>query len=204
LAAALAVALVLAACQPAEPPPPPPPGPSTIPAGEPGVPAGEPGVLAELRGRPVVLPRLGPAGECPVTPAVEPTPAPPPDGPIASGGSAMFGTAPVAPLARYFPDDRLPIAEADPGWYAGTSHWAARPGYRGWVLVRAFRIDGPGRARVELRTRSSPGAGADAVEVIEDWQFWTGGTQLTGPGCYAYQIAGDGFTELVVFRAELA
>jgi len=40
--------------------------------------------------------------------------------------------------------------------------------------------------------------------VQADWQFWPGGTEVTSAGCYAYQVDGTGFTEVIVFRAELA
>lgn len=197
LGAVVASVLLLTACQPSEPAPvPPAPMPSVSPTGEPGW-------LAELRSRPLVLPSLPPSGECPVPTAVEPTPAPPPDGPISTGGSAMYGTAAVAPLARHFQAGRLPIVEGEDGWYLGRLHWAGRPGYRGGVLVRAYRIDGPGRARADLRTLTDPDRASEAVEVIEDWQFWGGAVLVTGPGCYAIQIDGDGFTELIVFPAEL-
>ncbi len=43
-----------------------------------------------------------------------------------------------------------------------------------------------------------------AVNVQSDWQFWPGGTKVTGPGCYAYQIDGSGFAEVIVFRAEIS
>jgi hypothetical protein len=63
---------------------------------------------------------------------------------------------------------------------------------------------------VQLRLAEGPNGAeqaktsdALAVDVQADWQFWAGGTDVTDPGCYAYQVDGSGFTETIVFRAEL-
>jgi hypothetical protein len=175
----------------------------------------EPAELAALRARPLRLPTVAAGDPCPVTQPAPLDPPPPAGHPLicCDGGPALaLGHAPVFPDARYFRGDgaqvRLEVKQSDRGWYGTKAPWASRPGYRGWVLIRTARLDGPGRARVELQLDEPPGAkiSGDAIGVNEeaDWQFWPGGTEVTGAGCYAYQVDGSGFTEVIVFRAQLA
>jgi hypothetical protein len=170
----------------------------------------EPAELAALRARPLRLPTLAAGQACPVTRAAPPDPAPPSGHPLGTGGPpSALGHAPVFPDARYFHGDRAELwVRADttnPGWYSTKVPWASRTGYLGWVLIRTGRLDGPGRARVGLSLAGGPAISeALGVNVQADWQFWPGSTDVTAPGCYAYQVDGTSFTEIIVFHAELA
>lgn len=137
---------------------------------------------------------------------------PPPAGhPLSTGGPpSALGRAPLFPDARDFDGERAALrvrpnaaGSEHAGWYAAKARWASRTGYTGWALIRVARLDGPGSARAELQLAGGTRAGeALAVEVLADWQFWPGGTEVSTPGCYAYQVDGAGFTEVIVFRAE--
>lgn len=203
--AAALMAAVLAGCDPAAAPTATPTVPSVPPS-----PTEDP-EIAELRARQLVLPELAAGGECPIAERVEITPAPPPEGPVASSGTHRYGRAPVFPLALHFDNDQLsvllpeePWRNAPPGWYVAGVRWASEPGYRGPVLFRASRIDGPGRARVVVTSLAAPEYGSDVMRVTEDWQFFPGIVAVTAPGCYAFQLDGPSFTEVIVFRAERA
>ena len=169
----------------------------------------EPAELAALRARPLRLPTLAAGEACPVTHPAPPDPPSPSGHPLSTGGPpSALGHAPVFPDARYFRGDRAQLwvrAETThPGWYSAKVPWASRTGYLGWVLIRTGRLDGPGRARVGLRLADGTAISeALAVNVQADWQFWPGSTEVTAPGCYAYQVDGSSFTEIIVFRAEL-
>lgn len=188
------------------------PGPATSTAAA----SPEPAELAALRARPLRLPTFAAGDPCPVTQPAPPDPQPPADHPLrcCDGGPALaLGRAPLFPDARYFRGDgaqiHLQVKETNPGWYGTKTPWASRTGYRGWVLIRTARLDGPGRARVELQLDGGPlgtKISGDSIGVNEeaDWQFWPGVTEVTGAGCYAYQVDGSGFTEVIVFRVELA
>lgn len=168
----------------------------------------EPAELAALRARPLRLPTLAAGDACPVTPAAPMDPAPPAGHPLSSGGPpSALGHAPLFPDAHYYGGGtRLPMRSGHPhpGWYVAKAPWGTRAGYRGWTLIRTARLDGPGLALVELRLADVPQiSNALPVDVQADWQYWAGETEVTNPGCYAYQVDGSSFTEVIVFRAEV-
>lgn len=88
------------------------------------------------------------------------------------------------------------------GAYWRKTLWAIRPGYRGPVLVRGRRIDGPGilgfalgfRATTELRFRP-------ARRGRRRWRYAPSATVIPRSGCYALQIDGTSFSRVVVFSA---
>jgi hypothetical protein len=168
----------------------------------------EPAELTALRVRPLRLPTLATGGECPVTRAGPLDPPPPPGHALSTGGApSALGDAPLFPDARYFDQKtRLGVRSGHPhpGWYVAKTPWASATGYRGWTLIRTASLDGSGQALVVLQLPDGPAIGdAVAVNVQADWQYWGGSTEVTNPGCYAYQIDGSGFTEVIVFRAEV-
>ncbi len=168
----------------------------------------EPAELAALRARPLRLPTLTAGDACPVTPAAPLDPAPPAGHPLGTGGPpTTLGHAPLFPDAHYYDaGTRLPVRSGHPhpGWYVAKAPWAGRAGYRGWTLIRTARLDGPGQALIDLQLADGPFV-SDAlpVDVQADWQYWAGQTEVTNPGCYAYQVDGSGFSEVIVFRAEV-
>jgi hypothetical protein len=194
--AVLAVGTVLAACEPSPGPTPPTPARS---ASAPVSP--EPTELAALRSRPLRLPSLAAGDLCPVTQPTQLDPPPPPGHELGPG--VVLGHAPLI----FDGGNRLQVrAEPTrPGWYGTKTPWASRTGYLGWALIRAARLDGPGQAQVELQLADGTTQTNDAlpVNVQADWQFWPGTTEVTSAGCYAYQVDGSSFTDLIVFQAEI-
>ncbi len=81
--------------------------------------------------------------------------------------------------------------------------WVADAKYQGPILIRGARIDARGRlgfgehSQPDWKMQFEPG-GSDAA-----WRQFPSFTRLRAPGCYAYQVDGDGFQTIIVFRAEV-
>jgi hypothetical protein len=91
------------------------------------------------------------------------------------------------------------------GWYDIKTLWFVDPSYQGPVLVRGARIDGPG----VIAFGESPDLGELIIppgptinEASDGYRTAPGGTYLKGPGCYAWQVDGIGFSTLIVFSAK--
>jgi hypothetical protein len=90
------------------------------------------------------------------------------------------------------------------GSYWHKTLWAVVPRYRGPVLVRGRRID----RRGTVRFASDDGVYTwlrlpDHRFLPPQRRYFPTNTLLRGPGCYALQIDGLSFSEVVVFRAVL-
>jgi hypothetical protein len=86
--------------------------------------------------------------------------------------------------------------------------WVSNPGYDGPILIRGHQLDGANPVRF----------GQGGPTLLNELAFrrgeadnWTGGwrnfpsyTRLRAGGCYAYQVDGAGFSDIVVFRAVVA
>lgn len=99
---------------------------------------------------------------------------------------------------------RMPAdARTQDGWYALKTVWLADPHASGPLLVRGARIDGPGevgfgtRQQVDAELRLTTAASASE----SGWRSWPSLMFVRSPGCYAVQIDGLDFTEVLVFRA---
>jgi hypothetical protein len=125
-------------------------------------------------------------------------------------GGFGYGRGPVypglghRPLLEAWPDDQY----GGP-WYGQKVFWSVLPRYRGTVLLRGRRLDGPQWMRFE-------GGRLPAAELrIEryDSVSWEGqvegsrgrpsSVRVRAPGCYGVQIDGTSFTRVVVFRVVL-
>jgi hypothetical protein len=153
---------------------------------------------AELRSRPLSLPKVEPGAACPVTPRQRTRLRPPPAVEI-----YVLGSGPVYPNVAALEEDstlRLrPDMLSGAGWYTAKIPWLTDSTYAGLVLIRARQLDGNGEIRVDMQgPKPGPDAGLDAVAPN---YFWPGVTQVRGPGCYAYQVDGVGFSYALVFKA---
>jgi hypothetical protein len=93
----------------------------------------------------------------------------------------------------------------DDGWYYYKSLWAVAPTYRGLVTITGRQVDGvqslrfnagagfPGQKLSELHFPAEPGEG---------WRFGPSDTLFRAPGCYAFDVRGNGFRYAIIFRAE--
>jgi hypothetical protein len=168
-------------------------------------PAGASDPWAKLH-RPLHLPRLVPGAVCPRSRV---------DRRIdwkhinIFGGSGI-GRGPVYPglggsggRLYALPDDQF----GGP-WAGGKVFWYVRPSYRGRVLIRGRRLDGP-------QSLGFNGGRRPARELrIEPWDSvtWRGqpsgsrgipsGVRVSTSGCYGVQIDGTTFSRVVVFAVE--
>jgi hypothetical protein len=159
------------------------------------------GVPAELR-RALHFPAVIPGGRCPTT-----------NGQVFSNdqfAGIALGDGPVQPLIGGSPPALakrgILFFRPSPrrrGWYDSKTLWFARPGYRGPVFIRGRQLDGPhvvvfGEGPSLIDPQMGTGA---TLNGRGGWRQWPGGTWLRTPGCYAWQIDGSGFSEVIVFEA---
>lgn len=151
--------------------------------------------------RPVTLPRVRSAEQCPTSTAERvQTPrftgvalvAPGPVRPLLAGqGSVQDGTAFLNQDTRR-------------GWSSVKLLWFSAASYSGPVLVRGRRLDRPGP--LELRGGNAGGGAAlmaaagPALNTFDGVREWPSSAQVKGPGCYGFQVDGDRFSYTLVLR----
>lgn len=153
-----------------------------------------------LLSRPLALPSLPAGQQCPVTPARL-------HSPVAQPADARGpGRGPLYPITFYLGENStLRLGKLTPeadGLFATKVVWASTTGgYQGPVVVRVGRVDGAGRGYVRLSYEPGAARGDAVLFVVgETPGDWPSSTHITGPGCYAYQLDGRTYTELIVFR----
>ncbi len=166
-------------------------------------PAGGAVPWGELR-RPLHLPQVGPGEPCPVS-AI--------DQRVDWEATGMFGGSgigrgPVYPgLGGSDPPGYFPTLERFPGgWLRGKLYWYVRPSYRGRVLIRGDRLDGPGALAFPVsRDRTGPGLRIDKGETVGSRPPGSRGvpssTLVRSRGCYAVQMDGRTFSRIAVFTS---
>jgi hypothetical protein len=158
--------------------------------------------------RPLHLPRLAPGAACPVSrvdPRVDWSRT------HIFGGSGI-GRGPVYPGlgASGGIVDATPDVQYGGPWAGGKVFWYVRPSYRGRVLLRGRRLDGPQRLGFnggrlpawELRIEPHETAGWDGQPPGS--RGIPSGVRVRAPGCYGVQIDGASFSRVVVFTVEIA
>ena len=111
------------------------------------------------------------------------------------------------------------LVRSDPA-HSNKVVWAANPSYSGPIRIRGGRIDAGGQLLLggpDNNTRAAPnktigGTGLypelDFLEshstfpnVPAGWRLWPSAAYVDTPGCYAWQVDGSGFTELITFHS---
>jgi hypothetical protein len=157
--------------------------------------------------RPLHLPVVEPGGACPVS-AV---------GAFnfrKFGVNAGIGPGPAYPVGFLQPGSILyvefplragPLAGLE--WSGEKVLWFVAPRYRGRLLIRGGRLDGPDLVRfqwgvmpsTELRIqRGDFRTRAIGVRLVGQ-RMLPSITRVRAPGCYAYQIDGSSFSRVIVF-----
>jgi hypothetical protein len=175
-------------------------------------------VFSRLRDRPLRMPRT-PRRTCRMTPSLSPATETVPGRPgeAALGDGPVYAAFPGIPrLLDAFPREMSGLAPSS--WGSGETVWISAPEYRGAVLVRGRRIDAPGRigfgpaampsgdfrlpaGRWDERTDDVRPSWTHAVR--SGWRFAVGKTRIRADGCYAFQIDGESFSDVIVFGAKL-
>jgi hypothetical protein len=163
-----------------------------------------------LLGRRLHLPSLGPGGRCPATSGKATN--------TSYFGGSIFGSGPVRVSIGNRGDTArgqvVLSTTAVPRWHALETIWFARPGYNGPFVVRAARLGRPGSIEVQPGgTGLSPGSGPLVVAAgptsdsypaaghgADKGYYRTvpGSTWVKSPGCYAWQVDGQGFSDVIV------
>lgn len=153
---------------------------------------------AALRQRPLALAALAPGASCPRTEGKR----------VSRAFSTALGAGPAYTTGlgpdgvygyRQFGDDV-------PGYVM--QFWLSDPSYQGPLLIRGRQLDGsnalnfavyPGKALPEL-TLGPGGETAVTVSDAPGWRYWQVYTIAPAPGCYAYQVDGEGFSKTITFQ----
>ncbi len=168
-----------------------------------------------LLARPLHLPALGPGGHCPASSGYRVNNA-------YFGGDAL-GKGPVRVLIANWGDvlhGRPMLGRGGPGpWHALQTLWFSMPGYNGPFVVRGRRLGKPGPIAVQPSgTGLTPGSGPLVVaagptinsygsyrgpsfKTFVGYRSVPGSTWVKSPGCYAWQVDGRGFSEVIVVDA---
>jgi hypothetical protein len=93
------------------------------------------------------------------------------------------------------------------GWHGGKHAFFTLPGYHGPALVRGRQLDGPGVVTFASNEITGAPSLADPKPTLRlpagrpsiSRTFFF----LTPPACYAYQIDGTAFSDVVVFEVRL-
>jgi hypothetical protein len=90
-------------------------------------------------------------------------------------------------------------------WLEAQVTWIAVGGYTGPLLIRGQMLGGGavgfGAGAVPYDELQLLDAGQGAPRVTGNGRAWTTDTRIRSAGCYAYQVDGTSFSEVVVFRA---
>jgi hypothetical protein len=95
-----------------------------------------------------------------------------------------------------------------PGWSAVQTLWFSAPGYQGPFVVRGQRLGASGV--IEVRPGATglvPGSGplivpaGPTANTQDGYRTVPGSTWVRSPGCYAWQVDGRDFSEVIVVDA---
>ena len=154
--------------------------------------------------RPLHVPSVSAGQNCPATPGH----------PIHTSflDGVALGTGPVRVLVGNKGD--LLRGQADlgtsqaSGWFALQTLWFSVPGYDGPFVVRAKRLGASGPIRVQPGDSGTvPGSGplvvpaGPTINTQDGYRTVPGSTWVTSSGCYAWQIDGQNFSEVITVDA---
>jgi hypothetical protein len=128
-------------------------------------------------------------------------------------GGIVLGNGPVRPILgeRSASDARHGIADlssrtsAPPPWLVVKTLWFSAPSYQGPIVIRAKRIDRPGVIAMGESPTVAPliVPPGPTLNANAGWRTAPGGTWVQSPGCYAWQVDGLTFSDIIVVRAVL-
>ena len=156
--------------------------------------------------RPLTVPRIEPGTPCPVSQV---------DTSVnfaAMGVGQGLGRGPAYPVGLDA-DGTMTLAPADNfnsrEWMGQKVLWFVPSRYRGPVLIRGRQLDGAYRVRFQrgdvpaLELRLAPRQSVSWSGKPRNARGNPSFTRLRAAGCYGYQVDGQAFSYVVVFRAEV-
>jgi hypothetical protein len=151
-----------------------------------------------LHARPLRFPILAAGSPCPTTPGHNVDP----DLIEVVGDGPVYVALGIADTLYYAPAKNFGSEE----WAGQKTLWALPHGFAGMVLVRGQQLDGPnevrfGRGDVPSAELLFYAPGEAQSDPPSGWTYEIDYTRVRAPGCYAYQIDGETFSDVVIFRA---
>jgi hypothetical protein len=157
--------------------------------------------------RPFHLPKVAAGARCPVS-AVDPRV---PWKRINVFGGTGIGRGPVYPGIGSSGGLIFATRDEQSGgpWFGQKVFWYVLPSYRGPVLIRGRRLDGPQWVRFNggklpsAELHIAPGDGVSWDKQPPGSRGVPSGVRLSEKGCYAFQIDGTTFSRIVVFAGDV-
>jgi hypothetical protein len=125
--------------------------------------------------------------------------------PTASGGSCPVsgGAGPVTPVGGSKLATNSFIGSS---WSAARVQWTATAAYAGPVLIRGRALSGSGavgfgEGHVPVDELQLLASGMNAPPAPSGGRSWLTFSRVRSPGCYAYQVDGTSFSNVIVFQA---
>lgn len=158
--------------------------------------------------RPLHIPHLSPGSKCPVSKVPSR---------IAWKGINIFGgegigQGPVYPGLGAHSGLLFATRDEQYGgkWFGEKVFWYVQPSYRGPVLIRGRRLDGPQIVRFNGRRLPPAELHIESGQTVS-WQGQPRGSRgvpsnvrIIAPGCYGLQIDGTNFSRIVIVIGDLA
>lgn len=92
-------------------------------------------------------------------------------------------------------------------WRGTKTLWFSMPSYQGPFIIRAKRLDGSSMINIDSASdgpSSTPGPlvvpPGPTLNSQDGWREAPGGTWVTAPGCYGWQVDGLTFSEVIAIR----
>jgi hypothetical protein len=127
---------------------------------------------------------------------------------VRQAGTRLFGAGPV--YVQLATESGLGVLDMR---YSPISHglrgqkspMLVSPAYRGPILIRAWRLDGDGEARLSITNERAaelriPDGKFRNRAVAGGWRGFPSALSVSDRGCYAWQIDGQTFSEVIVVR----
>lgn len=99
---------------------------------------------------------------------------------------------------------RIPATRLSNGWLGFKTLWFAIPKFQGPFLVRAAAVGAGSIRRDKALERDMFAVRAATINGTDGYRQVPGGTYVSTPGCYVWQVDGDQFSYQIVFRVHEA
>lgn len=117
---------------------------------------------------------------------------------FARGEGPVYAGLGAAGQVRYTEDNRQ-----HDGWYYHKTLWAVAPEYEGSLSITGHQLDGPNRLLFNMGR--FPGKKLRRLSMPSDssgeWRYGPSDTLIRAPGCYTFEVEGEGFRQLITFTA---
>jgi hypothetical protein len=88
------------------------------------------------------------------------------------------------------------------GWFSWKTLWYSDPGYQGPWRVRGWQLDGDSPVAFGESPTLSEIVVIDSTALgFNGYREVAGGSYVRNPGCYGWQVDGQGFSTAIVFQA---